>query len=155
MLCHNLHEELQLIFIMRYKPVVFLYKFHPTLWSHLWLGYLVPTFWPSDSLVDHSMSQGPPLETFDPFSFLGSDVCFLLQNQPSSCLTSLSSGHVWGSSSPSLSSAAIIHRFVIWHLLVKKAKATNSSERYQSWPESLFSAIVPSVQLFTPLNKGV
>jgi len=36
-------------------------------------------FRPSDSLVDHSMSQGPLVETFDPFSFLGrSGGCFLL-----------------------------------------------------------------------------
>jgi len=33
MLCHSLHEELQLMFIMRYKPVVFLNKYHPTLCS--------------------------------------------------------------------------------------------------------------------------
>ena len=33
MLCHNLHEQLQLIFIMRYKPVVFLNKCHSTLCS--------------------------------------------------------------------------------------------------------------------------
>jgi len=93
MLCHNLHEELQLIFIMLYKPVVFLPL--QALQGHLWLGFLVPTFWPSDTLVDHSMSQGSPWETFDLLSFLGrSDVCFLLQNQPSSCLKSLSSGHV-------------------------------------------------------------
>jgi len=33
MLCNHLHEELQLIFIIRYKPVVFVYKSYPTLCS--------------------------------------------------------------------------------------------------------------------------
>ena len=33
MLCPNLHEELQLIYIMCYKPLVFLNKCHPTLCS--------------------------------------------------------------------------------------------------------------------------
>jgi len=33
MLCHNLHEELQLIFIICYKLVVFLNKCYPTLYS--------------------------------------------------------------------------------------------------------------------------
>jgi len=42
------------------------------------------------------MSQGPLLETFNPFSYLArSDVCFFLQNQLSSCLKSHSSRYVW------------------------------------------------------------
>ena len=50
--------------------------FH-SLQCHLWLGFLVSTFWPSNSLVDHFMRQGTRLETLDPFSFLGRrDMCF-------------------------------------------------------------------------------
>ena len=61
-----------------------------------------------------------------------------------------------GSLSPSLSSAATIRHFMSPDTSrSKKAKATIFSERYQSWPENLFSTIVPSTQLFTPLNKGV
>jgi len=70
MLCHNLHEELQLIFIMRYKLVAFLNKWHPTLCSVICdLDSLYQLSGHQIILVDHSMSQGPPFETFDPFSF--------------------------------------------------------------------------------------
>jgi len=98
--------ELQLIFIMRYTPIVFMNKCHRTLCS-----------------VICDLDSAVSFVTFVTWIFV-------------KCCNHSS-----------------LH--VIWHLLVKKAKATNPSERYQSWPDNLFSAIVPYRQLFTPLNKGV
>ena len=124
----------------------------PTLQCHLWLGFLVPTFWSSDSsLVDHSMNQGPPYEIFDPFSVLGrKGVRFVLQNQPCICLKSLSTRYVW---EDLLHLCQELQPFVtschLAHLDKKKNKATNPLKRYQSWPE-ICSVRLPHLRSYLP-----
>jgi len=106
------------------------------------------------------MSQDPPLETFNPFSLLGrSDMCFLLEIQPSSCLKSLSSGHLW--EDLHLHLCQVLQPFIVSSMLSgtswsKKPKPLipQRGTRADQIICSVISAIVPSTQLFTPLNKG-
>ena len=155
MLCNNLHEELQLIFIIRYKPVVFMYKCYPTLCSVI-CGL--------DSLYQLSATTQLGWSFHEPGSSVRNfwsififrkkrRVFFVIRS--AKFKRSFFRAHLGRSSPRSLSSPATIRRFMSSALLGQKKPMPLIPQRGTRADQRNYSVRLSHLRSYLPLEQGV